>query len=107
MPYSSRGDDSTRKSLKRRSVLPSKLQGQGQGRYSLGLFGHCTTERAKLELTYNCVSVFVCVLYYRQQAELEELKTQLENNSSLANRTLREEVEKSREEQERRHQVRT
>ncbi|XP_053495905.1 centrosomal protein of 131 kDa isoform X4 [Ictalurus furcatus] len=41
----------------------------------------------------------------RQHAELEELKTQLENNSSLANRTLREEMEKSREEQERRHQV--
>ncbi|KAK3529115.1 hypothetical protein QTP70_016547 [Hemibagrus guttatus] len=41
----------------------------------------------------------------RQHAELEELKTQLENNSCLANRTLREEMEKSREEQERRHQV--
>ncbi|KAB5555749.1 hypothetical protein PHYPO_G00037680 [Pangasianodon hypophthalmus] len=41
----------------------------------------------------------------RQHAELEELKTQLENNSSLANRALREEMEKSREEQERRHQV--
>ncbi|XP_026770569.3 centrosomal protein of 131 kDa isoform X3 [Pangasianodon hypophthalmus] len=41
----------------------------------------------------------------RQHAELEELKIQLENNSSLANRALREEMEKSREEQERRHQV--
>ncbi|XP_060796222.1 centrosomal protein of 131 kDa isoform X1 [Neoarius graeffei] len=41
----------------------------------------------------------------RQHAELEVLKTQLENSSSLANRTLREELEKSREEQERRHQV--
>ncbi|KAK2866607.1 hypothetical protein Q7C36_002663 [Tachysurus vachellii] len=41
----------------------------------------------------------------RQHTELEELKTQLENNSSLANRALKEEMEKSREEQERRHQV--
>ncbi|XP_027018926.2 centrosomal protein of 131 kDa isoform X2 [Tachysurus fulvidraco] len=41
----------------------------------------------------------------RQHTELEELKTQLENNSSLANRVLKEEMEKSREEQERRHQV--
>ncbi|XP_046710438.1 centrosomal protein of 131 kDa isoform X3 [Silurus meridionalis] len=41
----------------------------------------------------------------RQQADLEELKSQLESNSSLANRALREEMEKSREEQERRHQV--
>uniref|UniRef100_A0A673HVV7 Centrosomal protein 131 n=1 Tax=Sinocyclocheilus rhinocerous TaxID=307959 RepID=A0A673HVV7_9TELE len=41
----------------------------------------------------------------RQHAELEDLRKQLEKNSSLAARALREELEKSREEQERRHQV--
>uniref|UniRef100_A0A6Q2YQ00 Centrosomal protein 131 n=1 Tax=Esox lucius TaxID=8010 RepID=A0A6Q2YQ00_ESOLU len=41
----------------------------------------------------------------RQRAELEDLRKQLEDNSSLAGRTLREEQERSREEQERRHQV--
>ncbi|KAJ8013481.1 hypothetical protein DPEC_G00030240 [Dallia pectoralis] len=41
----------------------------------------------------------------RQRAELEDLRKQLENNSSLAGRVLREELEKSLEEQERRHQV--
>ncbi|XP_043958775.1 centrosomal protein of 131 kDa isoform X2 [Gambusia affinis] len=41
----------------------------------------------------------------RQRGELEELRRQLEENSSLAGRALREEMEKSREEQERRHQV--
>ncbi|XP_054898638.1 centrosomal protein of 131 kDa isoform X2 [Poeciliopsis prolifica] len=41
----------------------------------------------------------------RQRGELEELRRQLEENSSLAGRALREEMEKSREEQERRHQM--
>ncbi|XP_063077996.1 centrosomal protein of 131 kDa [Engraulis encrasicolus] len=41
----------------------------------------------------------------RQRAELEELRKQLEDNSSHAGRALREEMEKSREEQERRHQI--
>ena len=43
----------------------------------------------------------------RQRAELEDLKRQLEENSSLAARVLREELEKNRQEQERRHQVRS
>lgn len=43
---------------------------------------------------------------HRQRGELEELRRQLEENSSLASRALREEMDKSREEQERRHQVR-
>lgn len=41
----------------------------------------------------------------RQRAELEDLRKQLEDNSSLTGKALREELEKSREEQERRHQV--
>uniref|UniRef100_A0A8C9ZRG0 Centrosomal protein 131 n=1 Tax=Sander lucioperca TaxID=283035 RepID=A0A8C9ZRG0_SANLU len=41
----------------------------------------------------------------RQRAELEDLRRQLEDNSSLAGRALREELDKTREEQERRHQV--
>lgn len=41
----------------------------------------------------------------RQRFELEELRRQLEDNSALAGRTLKEELEKAREEQERRHQV--
>ncbi|XP_037546895.1 centrosomal protein of 131 kDa [Nematolebias whitei] len=41
----------------------------------------------------------------RQRAELEDLRRQLEENSSLSGRALREEMEKSREEQERRHQM--
>ena len=41
----------------------------------------------------------------RQRAELEDLRRQLEENSSLAGRALREELDKTREEQERRHQV--
>lgn len=44
-------------------------------------------------------------LSYRQRAELEDLRRQLEENSSLAGRALREELDKTREEQERRHQV--
>ncbi|KAA0724980.1 Centrosomal protein of 131 kDa 5-azacytidine-induced protein 1 [Triplophysa tibetana] len=40
----------------------------------------------------------------RQRAELEDLRKQLEDNSSLTGKALREELEKSREEQERRHQ---
>jgi len=42
----------------------------------------------------------------RQRSELEGLRRQLEENSSLAGRALREELDKTREEQERRHQVR-
>lgn len=42
----------------------------------------------------------------RQRSELDELRRQLEENSSVAGRTLREELDKTREEQERRHQVR-
>ncbi|XP_005805465.1 centrosomal protein of 131 kDa isoform X2 [Xiphophorus maculatus] len=41
----------------------------------------------------------------RQRGELEELRRQLEENSSLAGRALREEMDRSREEQERRHQM--
>ncbi|XP_038130081.1 centrosomal protein of 131 kDa isoform X1 [Cyprinodon tularosa] len=41
----------------------------------------------------------------RQRSELEELRRQLEENSSLAGRALREEMDRSREEQERRHQM--
>lgn len=41
----------------------------------------------------------------RQRAELEDLRRQLEENSCLAGRALREELDKTREEQERRHQV--
>uniref|UniRef100_W5N5R0 Centrosomal protein 131 n=1 Tax=Lepisosteus oculatus TaxID=7918 RepID=W5N5R0_LEPOC len=41
----------------------------------------------------------------RQRAELEELRRQLEENSSLAGRALREEFDKARDEQERRHQA--
>lgn len=44
-------------------------------------------------------------VHNRQRAELEDLRKQLEDNSSLAGKSLREELEKSREEQERRHQV--
>lgn len=54
------------------------------------------------------VSVFLMVfdsLRYRQRFELEELRRQLEENSALAGRALREELEKAREEQERKHQV--
>ncbi|XP_017288107.1 centrosomal protein of 131 kDa isoform X2 [Kryptolebias marmoratus] len=41
----------------------------------------------------------------RQRGELEDLRRQLEENSSLAGRALRDEIDKSREEQERRHQM--
>ncbi|XP_074116487.1 centrosomal protein of 131 kDa isoform X2 [Sminthopsis crassicaudata] len=40
----------------------------------------------------------------RQRAELEQLKQQLEENSCVVTKALREEYEKGREEQERRHQ---
>ncbi|KAM9424452.1 centrosomal protein of 131 kDa [Pholidichthys leucotaenia] len=41
----------------------------------------------------------------RQRGELVELRRQLEENSSIAGRALREELERGREEQERRHQM--
>ncbi|XP_069809146.1 centrosomal protein of 131 kDa isoform X2 [Dendropsophus ebraccatus] len=41
----------------------------------------------------------------RQRAELDELRKQLEDNCALATRVLKEEYEKSKEEQERRHQI--
>ncbi|XP_027705943.1 centrosomal protein of 131 kDa isoform X2 [Vombatus ursinus] len=41
----------------------------------------------------------------RQRAELEKLKQQLEENSCVVTKALREEYEKGREEQERRHQL--
>lgn len=41
----------------------------------------------------------------RQRTEQEDLRRQLEDNSSLAERALREEMDKSHEEQRRRHQV--
>uniref|UniRef100_A0A8C9U7A1 Centrosomal protein 131 n=1 Tax=Scleropages formosus TaxID=113540 RepID=A0A8C9U7A1_SCLFO len=41
----------------------------------------------------------------RQRAELDDLRRRLEDNSSVAGRALREEMEKHREEQERRHQA--
>ncbi|XP_040186882.1 centrosomal protein of 131 kDa isoform X2 [Rana temporaria] len=43
----------------------------------------------------------------RQRAELDELRKQLEDNCALATRVLREEYEKSKEEQDRRHQAET
>ncbi|KAF7654678.1 hypothetical protein LDENG_00066600 [Lucifuga dentata] len=41
----------------------------------------------------------------RQRGDLEDLRRHLEDNSSLAGRALREELDKTREEQERRHQM--
>uniref|UniRef100_A0A6I8RPM3 Centrosomal protein 131kDa n=1 Tax=Xenopus tropicalis TaxID=8364 RepID=A0A6I8RPM3_XENTR len=41
----------------------------------------------------------------RQRAELDELRKQLEDNCALATRVLKEEYEKSKDEQERRHQA--
>ncbi|XP_024140231.1 centrosomal protein of 131 kDa [Oryzias melastigma] len=41
----------------------------------------------------------------RQRTELEDLRRQLEENSSLAERALREELDKTKGEQERRHQM--
>ncbi|XP_053309203.1 centrosomal protein of 131 kDa isoform X2 [Spea bombifrons] len=41
----------------------------------------------------------------RQRAELDELRKQLEENCSLTTRVLKEEYEKSKDEQERRHQA--
>ncbi|KAM4032735.1 centrosomal protein of 131 kDa isoform 3-T4 [Anomaloglossus baeobatrachus] len=41
----------------------------------------------------------------RQRAELDELRKQLEDNCALATRVLKEEYEKSKEEQDRRHQI--
>ncbi|XP_067860069.1 centrosomal protein of 131 kDa isoform X2 [Heptranchias perlo] len=41
----------------------------------------------------------------RQRAELDELRKQLEDNCSLATKALKEEFEKAKEEQERRHQA--
>ncbi|XP_053562696.1 centrosomal protein of 131 kDa isoform X2 [Bombina bombina] len=41
----------------------------------------------------------------RQRSELDELRKQLEDNCALATRALKEEYEKSKEEQERRHQA--
>ncbi|CAI9596479.1 unnamed protein product, partial [Staurois parvus] len=43
----------------------------------------------------------------RQRAELDELRKQLEDNCALATRVLKEEYEKSKEEQDRRHQAET
>lgn len=45
------------------------------------------------------------MLACRQRVELEELRQQLEENSAALTRSLRAEFERSREEQERRHQV--
>lgn len=53
-----------------------------------------------------CFRSFSCLhVCDRQRSELEDLRRQLEENSRLAERALREELEKSREEQEKRHQV--
>ncbi|XP_034268667.1 centrosomal protein of 131 kDa isoform X1 [Pantherophis guttatus] len=41
----------------------------------------------------------------RQRAELEDLRRQLEENNSIVTKALKEEYEKGKEEQERRHQV--
>ncbi|XP_078510300.1 centrosomal protein of 131 kDa isoform X2 [Lissotriton helveticus] len=43
----------------------------------------------------------------RQRAELDELRRQLEENCSLSTKALKEEFEKSKDEQERRHQAET
>ncbi|XP_069055852.1 centrosomal protein of 131 kDa isoform X1 [Pleurodeles waltl] len=43
----------------------------------------------------------------RQRAELDELRRQLEENCTLSTKALKEEFEKSKEEQERRHQAET
>lgn len=45
------------------------------------------------------------MLACRQRVELEELRQQLEESSAALTRALRAEFERSREEQERRHQV--
>lgn len=49
---------------------------------------------------------FSLSFHCRQRAELEDLRRQMEENNSLAGRALREELDKTSEEQERRHQVR-
>lgn len=41
----------------------------------------------------------------RQHSEMEELRRRMEENSCMAGRVFREELDKTREEQERRHQV--
>lgn len=66
------------------------------------LSGQCTCIGMTGILLFKIVFVF----FYRQRAELEDLHRQLEENSSLAGRALRAELDKTREEQERRHQVR-
>lgn len=50
---------------------------------------------------------FFVASFSRQRTEQEDLRRQLEDNSSLAERALREEMDKSHEEQKRRHQVRS
>ncbi|XP_043941012.1 centrosomal protein of 131 kDa isoform X2 [Protopterus annectens] len=47
----------------------------------------------------------VCQQAARQRAELDDLRRQLEDNSSLVTKALKEEYEKAKEEQERRHQA--
>lgn len=93
----------------RRSSWPSWRRGEGKG--------HPPPQHLLLEEPPNvdplrengglCLHGFNLLdpLHYRQHLELEDLRRQLEDNSALAGRALREELDKAREEQERRHQV--
>lgn len=91
----------------------------------LGL-SHTSAPPSKLGSVSRCNDPLSCVFYYyyyydivydmavgllsvcltgRQRSELEDLRRQLEENKSLAERTLQEELEKMREEHHQRHQV--
>lgn len=56
-------------------------------------------------IVFLLLRAFFLSLHCRQRTELEDLRRQLEENNSLAGRALREELDKTREEQQRRHQV--
>uniref|UniRef100_A0A2H6NCQ4 Uncharacterized protein n=1 Tax=Micrurus carvalhoi TaxID=3147026 RepID=A0A2H6NCQ4_9SAUR len=56
-------------------------------------------------LNLNSPILWHSSLIPRQRAELEDLRRQLEENNSIVTKTLKEEYEKGKEEQERRHQV--
>lgn len=83
----------------RRSSWPSSRQGEGKGHLWV-----CPLLEGLPKA--DPAGVNRLRLHYRQRFELEELRRQMEDNSALAGRALKEELEKAREEQERRHQVR-
>lgn len=56
-------------------------------------------------LNLNSPILWHSSLIPRQRAELEDLRRQLEENNSIVTKALKEEYEKGKEEQERRHQV--